>query len=363
MFRLHSFRPHLFSFAAGLAVAFLIAVLTSAASPGLAIGVADNNAFKPPDPRGVAAAEDLRLSLVRVFLWYKPGQKTLTAIQKERLGQALAVKGRSYRVLVNVTGKPVNPPDGWNSTKGITTAAGRADYVRFLVNLVRTFPAVKDVSIWNEPNSRTFWSSRYKPAEHYAALLAASYDALHRYKVRVYGFELHTWRSPVTWIRTVGAWMRATHRMRPLFDYAATHPYPLVNTEVPWFRHRQPGVVSMGDVQRLRALLRTAFRGTAQKRFPIAYTETGWTTAPVAHQVTPALQASRMVQALELAYCQRDVHAFVSFLLMDGDDYWQTGFFSYGWSVRKPVYHAYKREIARVRAGHVNCSRFPRASL
>jgi hypothetical protein len=361
--RIQALRPHFLSFAAGLAVAFLIAILTSAASPGLAIGVADNNAFKPPDPRGVAAADDLGFSMVRVFVWYKPGQTALTLVQKQRLAQALAAKRRSYRLLVSVTGKPVNPPDGWNSTKGITTATGREEYVRFLVNLVRTFPAVKDVSIWNEPNYPLFWSSRYKAPQRYAALLAASYDALHRHKVRIYGFELHPWREPVKWIRTVGSWMRATHRKRPLFDYVATHPYPRMNTEVPWAHHSQPGVLSMGDVHRLRKLLRTAFRGTGQKRFPIAYTETGWTTASVAHRVTPALQAKRMAQALDLAYCQRGVHAFISFLLLDGNDYWQTGFFSAGWSVRKPVYGIYKREVARVRAGRVDCSRFPRAVL
>jgi hypothetical protein len=69
-----------------------------------------------------------------------------------------------------------------------------------------------------------------------------------------------------------------------------------------------------------------------------------------------------MVQALDLAYCQRGVHAFVSFLLRDDDDAWQTGFFTPGWA-NKPVYGRYKREIPRVRAGKVRCSAFPRSAL
>jgi len=361
MARMQALRPHFLSFAAGLAVAFLIAILSSAASPELAIGVADNNVFKTADSRGGKAVSDLGLSMVRIFVWYKPGQTSLTQVQRQRTALALSHCTGKCRLLVSVTGKPVNPPDGWNSTKGITTTKGRREYVRFLVDLVRSFPRIKDVSVWNEPNYPLFWSSRYKAPQRYAALLAASYDTLHRFKVRVYGFELHPWRGPVRWVRSVGAWMRATHRTRPLFDYVATHPYPRVNTELPWTRHRQPGVLSMGDLHRLRSLLRKSFRGTAQRKFPIAYTETGWTTASVANRVTPALQAKRMTQALDLAYCQRGVHAFVSFLLQDGTDYWQTGFFSADWSVRKPVYGAYKREIARVRAGKVRCSTFPRS--
>jgi hypothetical protein len=234
--------------------------------------------------------------------------------------------------------------------------------VQTLLDLVRTFPAVKDVSVWNEPNYSLFWSNRVSAPERYAALLAASYDALHPRGVRVYGFELNPHRETAKWINGVGAWMRATHRSRPLFDYVATHPYPKAVTEVPWARHQEPGVLGMGDVQRLRSLLGNAFAHTAQRRLDVVYTETGWTTAPSAHGVTPAVQATRMVQALDLAYCQRGVHAFLSFLLRDDDDAWQTGFFTPAWA-DKPVYAPYKREIARVRAHDVRCSTFPRSAL
>ena len=55
-------RPRLFSFASGLVVAFLIAILTSAAASDLAVGVADDNAFMTSNQRGHIAAKDLRMS-------------------------------------------------------------------------------------------------------------------------------------------------------------------------------------------------------------------------------------------------------------------------------------------------------------
>ena len=364
MQRKQTFSPHFLSFAAGLVVAFLIAILTSAASPGLAIGVADNNAFKTPDKRGEVAAKSLGFNLIRIFLWYHPGQTVLTPVQKQNLGLALANLPRSSRLLVSVVGKPYQTGNVWTSPKGIRTPAERGDFTRLLDDMTRTFPAIKDVSIWNEPNYPLFWSDRQDAAERYAALLAASYDTLHPKGVRVYGFELHPWRQPVDWVLRVGAWMRATHRHRPLFDYVATHPYPHTNSEVPWTRHWQPGVIGMGDVQRLRGLLRKAFSRTAQKRYPIAYTETGWTTAGfAAYAVTPRVQATRMVQALELAYCQRGVHAFVSFLLWDSSDYWQTGLIFPDRTTHKPAYAAYKAAVARVHARRVRCSMFPRSVL
>jgi hypothetical protein len=355
MRRKQAFRPHLLSFGAGLIVAFLIAIVTSAASPGLAVGVADNNAFEFGDPRGPKAAADLGLNIVRIFAWWKPGQTVLRPVQQQHIATAVA-SGR--RVLVSVSGKP-----GAAKDSTITTAAGRRNYVATLLDLVGKFPAVRDVSIWNEPNYSLFWSSRTQAPQKYAALLAASYDALHFRGVRVYGFELHPSRQTVKWITGVGSWMRVTHRRRPLFDYVATHPYPQVNNEVPWTRHRQPGELAMGDVQRLRSLLRKAFSRTAQKRLEIMYTETGWTTAAFANGVTPSIQATRMVQALKLAYCQRGVHSFVTFLLTDAPDAWQTGLISVDWTARKPAYAPYKAAIARVRSRRVNCSQFPRAVL
>ena len=359
MFGKDAFRPHFFSFGAGLLVAFLIAVLTTAASPGLSVGVADNNAFMTPDQRGSQAAADLGLNSIRLFLWYEPGQTSLSGEQRTQLAWALA-PGR--RTLVSVTGQPVRTDHGWRSPRGISSAAGRRAYVAFLHDLVHSFPAIRDVSVWNEPNYPLFWANRTRAPQRYAALLAAAYDALHAKGVRVYGFELHPWRETQRWVEGVGRWLRASHRRRPLFDFVATHPYPRVPSEAPWVRHERRTILGMGDIQRLRSLLRRSFAHTPQKRLEIAYTETGWTTAPRVG-ITPQLQAKRMVQALELAYSQRGVRFFMSFLLADDPDFWQTGFISNGWSGFKPVYWSYRDAIRRIRTGQVNSAQFPSAVL
>ena len=354
-----TFRPRILSFGAGLVVAFLIAILTSAASPSLAIGVADDNAFMTSNDRGHKAAADLGLNAVRLFVWWKPGQRGLTLGQQQELGWALA---GNRRIIASVTGQPVPGQPRWIRPEGVSTAAGRRDYAAFLRDLHRKFPAIRDVSVWNEPNLSLFWSNRKNAPRNYAALLAASYDALHPFGVRVYGFELHPWSNTRTWVNGVGSWMRAAHRKRPIFDFVATHPYPLTRNEAPWAHHAEPWILSMGDVHRLRALLRTSFSGTAQKRLQVFYTETGWTTAPTsARRVTPAQQATRMVQAVNLAYCQRDVFSFVTFLLADDPGEWQTGLIANGWSTLKPAYAPYKKAIARIRARKVDCSRFPAA--
>jgi hypothetical protein len=353
----NTLRPHFLSFTLGLVVAFLIAVLTSLSSPGLAIGVADDNAFMTPSDRGPVAASDLGLNTVRLFVWWKPGQTKLTLGQQQELEWALA--GRR-RILASVTGQPLPGKPRWIRPAGVSTAAGRAQYVSFLRDMHRKLPAIKNVSVWNEPNLSLFWSNRKNAPRNYAALLAASYDALHPLGVRVYGFELHPWQGTRNWLKGVGKWMRATHRKRPLFDFIATHPYPLTRNEAPWARHRDPSILSMGDVVRLRGLLRTSFARTAQKRLQIFYTETGWTTAATsARRNTPAQQATRMVQAVELAYCQRDVFSFVTFLPADDPGEWQTGLISNGWTARKPAYAPYKAAIARIRAKKVDCARFP----
>ena len=357
--RYNTLRPRLFSFAGGLVVAFLIAILTSAASPNLAIGVADDNAFMTPNNRGPVAARDLRLNTVRLFVWWKPGQTSLTLGQQQELEWAQA-SGR--RILASVTGQPLPGQGKWIRPVGVNSQKARNQYVSFLRDLHRRNRGIKDVSIWNEPNLSLFWANRYKAPQRYAALLAASYDALHPLGVRVYGFELHPWRETTRWLSGVGSWLRATNRKRPVFDYVATHPYPLTRNEAPWARHKSPSILSMGDVARLRGKLRTAFRGTAQKRLQVHYTETGWTTAPTSpRRNTPAQQATRMVQAVELAYCQRGVHSFITFLLADDPGEWQTGVIANGWGARKPAYAPYKKAIARIRAHKVKCARFPAA--
>jgi hypothetical protein len=351
-----AFRPRVVSFAGGLLVAFLIAILTSAASPQLAVGVADDNAFMTANNRGAVAARDLRLSTVRLFVWWKPGQRSLTLGQRQELEWALASK---TRILASVTGQPL---PGKPHPQGVTSKAQRRNYVAFLRDMARKFPAIKDISIWNEPNLSLFWSNRYKAPQRYAALLAASYDALHPLHKRVLGFELHPWRETTRWLNGVGGWMRTTHRKRPVFDYIATHPYPLTRNEAPWAHHRNPSILSMGDVHRLRTKLGTAFRGTAQKRLQVFYTESGWTTSPTSpRRNTPAQQATRMVQAVQLAYCQRGVHSFITFLLADDPGEWQTGLIANGWGAPKPAYAPYKSALARIRAKKVNCAQFPAA--
>jgi hypothetical protein len=69
-------------------------------------------------------------------------------------------------------------------------------------------------------------------------------------------------------------------------------------------------------------------------------------------------QASQLVDAIRLAYCQPAVGAFFNFLLVDDPNLagWQSGVLYSNWSA-KPSYQAFKSVIAEVNAHRVNCTK------
>jgi hypothetical protein len=292
--------------------------------------------------------------------------------------------------------------------------AQRGAYCQFAASLLRRYPGVNDVVIWNEPNTSRFWRPQFAndgtsvaPAA-YEALLARCWDVLHvaRPGVNVIAASAprgndnpaassNASHSPVNFYRKLGAAYRASGRRLPIFDTVGHNPYPLTNAERPWVRHTTGRTIAEGDYEKLMALLQEAFGGTGQPlpgqgRVRIWYMEQGFQTfvdpakgplyrgAETVRQVLPAFfalaaarttaalapdQATQLSDALQVAYCQPAVGAFFNFELADERNLagWQSGLL---WAdlTPKPSYQVFKESVRTVAAGRVDCNRYAQLS-
>ena len=250
-------------------------------------------------------------------------------------------------------------------------AEAREDYCRFVRNALLRYGEVRDVVIWNEANSDTFWLPRENAAADYTALLARCWDLLH---ASVPGVNVLTTTAsshdPAAFIRAVGAAYRASGRQLPLFDAAGHNPYSLFPGEPPTARHDV--YVGQGDYDRLVAALDESFAGTAQPSVPIWYLENGFQTTTVgvlrafallgprdgrSERSTRTRRRPRSPQPLRLASCQPRVAAYFNFLLVDERllGGWQSGLLWADWQTQA-AFEAYRAAIAEVRSGAVDCA-------
>ncbi len=381
------------------------------AGPGLVVGVADDSlkwSTKPLAQTALAYTRDLGLRAVRVTVAWQPGQTRLALADRPPVDRMiLATWGRGLRVVLAVYGTAAAAPQ---------TNADRNTYCTFVGSLLRRYPGVNDVVIWNEPNSSRFWQPQFAvdgtslaPAS-YEALLARCWDVLHAIRPSVNVIAASAPRgndnpsasgsvshSPVNFYRKMGDAYRASGRTRPIFDTVGHNPYPNTNAERPWTRHPGSNTIGEGDYDKLMSVLAEAFGGTGQPvpgqgRVSIWYMEQGFQTtidpakASLYHgtenmgQLLPAWvarspsgtsdlglapdQATQLTDALELAYCQPAVGAFFNFELADEPDLagWQSGLL---WAdlTPKPSYQPFKAAVKAVAAGRVDCTRFDDGGL
>lgn len=345
-----------------LGLALLLGCGTAYAGPDLLIGVHDDRIKWTERPAPILGAmRALGLGGMRVTLEWRRGKRHLTAPEHNALRRAVVAHRDGMRIVLGVYGPAADAPD---------RPAGREDYCRFVRNVLLRYGEIRDVVIWNEANSDTFWRPRAGAAAGYAALLARCWDVLHASvpSVNVLTTTAAS-HDPAAFIRGVGTAYRASGRQRPLFDAVGHNPYPLFESEPPNARHEV--YVGQGDYDRLVATLDEAFALTAQPSTPIWYLENGFQTTTtgarrrshysgresVVRTLAPAEQAAQLGAALRLAYCQPRVAAFFNFLLVDETllGGWQSGLLWADWS-RKPAFEAYRTAIAEIRDGGVVCA-------
>jgi hypothetical protein len=183
----------------------------------------------------------------------------------------------------------------------------------------------------------------------------------------------------------------------PIFDTVSHHVYGDAFAERPWRRHDGSKTIALGDWDKLTGNLAEAFAGTGQplpgecgpvRCVSIWYLEAGFQTqiaprvrgaytgretsagtmaewaggepaAPTPASATEAPdQATQLVDAVRLAYCQPYVTAFHNFLLLDETrlEGWQSGILRADWTPKASLF-ALAGVLAEVNADAVDCAR------
>jgi hypothetical protein len=366
-----------------LVVAFGIAAVTPTRVESthlkIIVGVTDDTAKWMVKQDGIVGVhKDLRLMAVRVTVPWRPGHAKPTPLQQVYFRRIARMVQLNDRVVLSVYNRAAYAP---------VTAAARTQYCAFLRGALKRIPLIRDVEIWNEANSPTFWPQD-AGASAYVALLARCYDVLHAVNPMANVISSTAPRhDPAGFILELGVSYRDRERARPIFDTFGHNVYPENSAEPPWERHDELGVISEGDYSTLMNVLQTAFDGTAQplpgmRGVTIWYVEDGFQTIPPPdkrryyrgrendRRALPALvsnadradgvldQASQLHDAILLAYCQPAVSGFFNFELLDEDKLggWQSGLL---WrdGTRKPSYDTFKAVIAEVRRRDTDCSK------
>lgn len=157
---------------------------------------------------------------------------------------------------------------------------------------------IHDYIIWNEPNTRLYWSPQKDSHGHdlaapvYEVLLATCYDALHAAdpQANVIGMGLSPRAStnqsnePLVFLRDVGKAYRASGRTAPIMDELSLHPYPSPRspTDGPSVSYANPNRFGVADLARVKQAVWDAFYGTGQPTtldgLGFVIDEIGWQT-------------------------------------------------------------------------------------
>ena len=375
--------------ALGVIVAAVVSTGGAVSAPGepLLVGFAED---LPKEIGGDAYAEAdaLGAPAFRLTTQWAPGQTNIAPDEAVKLSRAAgAATGRRLVLAVYGTSGAAAP----------RTLAARQTYCGYVGTVLATYPAIRDIVIWNEPNKSLFWSPQADAPEQYEALLAACYAALPP-AVNVIGLALSSTgnddggsTSPGAFIRRVGdEYRRAGHGGR-IMDTVAHHPYGLTGSERPWRQHIGAKPIGMGDWNKLMFNLHLAFSGTGQpipgeQDIRLWYTESGIQTtvdtgkeggysggenvatlpdwaggepeAPAPAMTTAAPdQGTQALDAIRLAACQPFVTAYFNFLLADEPILagWQSGVL---WAdrTRKDSWPAFRQAFVAAAAGAVDCA-------
>jgi hypothetical protein len=395
-----------------LVVALLLASAGAArAKPSLIVGVTEDGLKSEPE----AALQDARklgIGAFRITLRWRPGLAEPTPAQVAELERATSAPS-DVSIVVSVFGeRAVHAP---------TTESRRDEFCGFVEAVVRRHDRIRHVAIWNEPNKTFFWSPQFNgdgtsasPGA-YGALLARCWDVLHEVQSDIMLIAPSTSprgndnpnavsnvsHSPTQFVRELGRQYRESGRSSPIFDVVGHHVHGVHSAERPWRAHPGSGI-TQGDLGKLERAFAEAFAGTAQpvpgrcvegKCVPVWWLEAGFQTKPDRNkeslytglEVTPRPlpdssgeleldplpdskslapdQATQLVSAVRLAYCQPHVEAFFNFLLWDEQrlEGWQSAPL---WVDRTPKgsYAAFRDVIREVTEGEIQCSGLRRAA-
>jgi len=381
-------------------VACVVTALTAAstAAADLTVGVADDGGKLAGDG-GVwflGQMREARLQENRITLGWDPDRPT-TIVEKERLDRYLAnanTAGIKVMILISPT-----------RARALSSSAGaRNDFVRFVAQVARTYPQVKDIGVGNEPNQPRFWQPQFSNTGRslacgtYERVLAQAYDALKAVNtsITVIGVSLsprgndnalaavNASTSPVRCIRELGLAYRASGRRKPIMDELAFHPHPNSYTDGYRVGYRWPnaGTANLG---RIKQAVWDAFNRTGQPTFAeagkpvfkaalpplrVRLNEVGWQVAIPAssqHAYYGRESVTRLADERSQAdiygalvpyfACDASVRSMLYYGLVDEPDLdrWQAGLIRAD-ATRRPSFAAVQSALSR---GLARCNRRP----
>ena len=368
------------------------------AAADVVVGVADDRGKLTADDGAsfLANMRDIGLQENRITLAWDPDNPT-TIREKDALDRYVAnATAAGIRITMVIA------PSRARALFGSTSATG--EFVRFVAQVARTYPQVKDIAVGNEPNQPRFWQPQFSTSgvglacSSYQRVLAQAYDALKEVdsSITVLGISLsprgndnalaatNASTSPVRCIRDLGVSYRASRRKRPIMDELAFHPHPNSYTDNHTVGYRWPNA-GTSNLARIKQAIWDAFRGTAQPVFAetggpvsraalpplrIRLNEIGWQVGvPAAsmhayygRESVPRLAEERhqadVYSALVPYYaCDSSVRSVLYYGLVDEPDLdrWQAGLMRAD-GTRRPSYGAVKSVLSR---GLAKCNRRP----
>jgi hypothetical protein len=370
--------PHRCRYVAGMRRLLLLAAAcaalafpaAAAAGPGLLLGIDDDLGKWDGNSPVAGAISDLGATVQRITVVWLPGEGDISGIEAENVQSAIDRAPNARTVLAVYGRRPTDAPQ---------TPAARTEFCTFVRGLLQHYPSIRDVVIWNEVNRAEFWWPQQGAPAKYEALLARCYDLLHALRPNVNVISSTAARGDARgtdagdFVRALGQAYRSSRRTAPIVDTFGHNPYPAYSAEKPWARHPAGGSLSEGDYPALMQAYYDGFAGTGQPlpgqaQTTVWYLEDGFQTA-----VDPSLgytgtetdlrtlsaadQATQLVDAVRLAYCEPAVGAFFNFLLVDERDLggWQSGLM---WASLqpKPSYDAFKQVAREVASSAVDCA-------
>jgi hypothetical protein len=284
--------------AAGAATGKIGAGSRPAATPPIVWGAADD-ASKFADDGGSWFYDQLKGASLTSNRWTLAWDSSdPTAIKELAFLERAAPKAQAagVRVLLALYAGTPAPTATQHDTEGFCTWAGK-------VASIAKMWGIHDFIVWNEPNTRLYWSPQKDDAGNdlasvpYEALLARCYDTIHANDeaANVIGMGLSPRAStdksqePLVFLRNVGKAYRASGRTKPIMDQLSVHPYPNPNspTDGPDVGYEVADRFGISNMDRVKQAVYDAFSRTSQPTtlngLTFVIDEVGWQTDTTAY--------------------------------------------------------------------------------